>query len=349
MYVEQLRAKCGKDWSAIRLAAEQTAAKLGQLRQLLQQPEVGQPSVDSADLSVVVFGSLARGEWTSGSDPDWTLLIDGQVDHEHARTAQLTAELIKRVIPKDPGPTGTFGTMSFSHNLIHQIGGQDDSNRNTTQRMLLLLESRAVNRSEAYERVIRGILRRYLKDDFRAFRPKVPRFLLNDVHRFWRTMCVDYANKYRDRAGKGWALRNVKLRMSRKLTFAAGLLTCYSCHPDLLAGSRPDLAEEPSVEGMVEYLRELVARPPLEVVAEGMVRYGSEKAGGALLDAYDAFLARLDDASVRERLEKLPPEEAERDAVFQELQEGSRSFQGSLGQLFFEGRIAELTREYGVF
>ena len=31
----------------------------------------------SEDTSLVVFGSLARGEWTSKSDLDWTYLIDG--------------------------------------------------------------------------------------------------------------------------------------------------------------------------------------------------------------------------------------------------------------------------------
>jgi hypothetical protein len=42
---------------------------------------------------------------------------------------------------KAPGQTGTFGNMAFSHDIIHQIGGQNDSNKNTTQRILLLLES----------------------------------------------------------------------------------------------------------------------------------------------------------------------------------------------------------------
>jgi predicted nucleotidyltransferase len=31
--------------------------------------------IDSED--AVVFGSLARGEFTAGSDIDWTLLVDG--------------------------------------------------------------------------------------------------------------------------------------------------------------------------------------------------------------------------------------------------------------------------------
>ena len=51
-------------------------------KEVLRQIESGLADVQidlSDDLSLVVFGSLARGEWTSGSDVDWTLLIDGPV------------------------------------------------------------------------------------------------------------------------------------------------------------------------------------------------------------------------------------------------------------------------------
>ncbi|HEV2991737.1 MAG TPA: nucleotidyltransferase domain-containing protein [Candidatus Angelobacter sp.] len=41
--------------------------------------EVSQPYTYASDTaSLVVFGSLARGEWTTGSDLDWTYLVDGQ-------------------------------------------------------------------------------------------------------------------------------------------------------------------------------------------------------------------------------------------------------------------------------
>src|SRR4029077_15479746 len=136
-----------------------------------------------------------------------------------------------------PGPAATFGSVTFSHELVHHIGGHSDSNRNTTQRILLLLESTPIGSADAYQRVVRAVLGRYLDNDISFLtrsrsgkRYKVPRFLLNDIVRYWRTVCVDYATKFRERQGAEWALRNAKLRMSRKLIFASGLVMCFSCY-----------------------------------------------------------------------------------------------------------------------
>jgi predicted nucleotidyltransferase len=233
----------------------------------------------SDDTSLVIFGSLGRDEWTSKSDLDWTYLIDGGANSDHLLIAQDIQNVLEKANFQKPGPTGTFGNMAFSHDIIHQIGGQDDTNKNTTQRILLLLESCAIGeRTDAYERVIRGVINRYLEEDNHLLthdgkRYRVPRFLLNDIVRFWRTMAVDFASKQRDRAGKGWGLRNAKLRMSRKLIFASGLLVCFSSNLD------PDLQAQISTDKsdirlkLVNHLRDHVRMTPLQIVARSLERY----------------------------------------------------------------------------
>lgn len=146
--VTELERLLGVQWSNITRARDHAIVRKQELRSALA-------GVDSEDTSIVVFGSLARNEFTEGSDIDWTLLIDGSADPKHLDATRRIEEVVTQSIGKQPGREGTFGTMAFSHELIHQIGGEEDSNRNTTRRILLLLESSALGRSEAYDRVIR--------------------------------------------------------------------------------------------------------------------------------------------------------------------------------------------------
>jgi hypothetical protein len=298
-----------------------------------------------------------RGEWTSKSDLDWTYLIDGEANSDHLKISQHIQGLLRDNGYEEPGPTGTFGNMAFSHDIIHQIGGQHDTNRNTTQRILLLLESGSIGRrTEAYERVIRGVINRYIEEDVHPLthdskRYRVPRFLLNDIVRFWRTMAVDFASKQRDRAGAGWGLRNAKLRMSRKLIFASGLLVCFSSNLD------PDLNRQISTDkddiklNLINHIRDQVRQTPLEILATSMEQYKvPEATARELLGAYAEFLTLLDDEKSREALKALRASDSRTDSTFQRIRVISRSFENALDRIFFENpNIAPLTRKYGVF
>lgn len=141
--VAQLEARLGANWPNL----TEARALSQQVRAQLTTELAG---IDSADTSIVISGSLARDEFTRGSDIDWTLLIDGIADPSHQELLDRIRPIIRRHAAKDPGKERTFGEMAFSHHLVHQIGGEDDTNRNTTRRLLLLLESSAVGRPEAY-------------------------------------------------------------------------------------------------------------------------------------------------------------------------------------------------------
>ncbi len=221
----------------------------------------------------------------------------------------------------------------------------------------MLLESVAIgdNAQEAYERVLKGIISRYLEEgsnplarDGRSY--KIPRFLLNDFARFWRTMAVDFASKQRDRRGKGWGLRNFKLRMSRKLLFASGLLTCFGCHLDLepVRGSTGK-AEERAY--LTEYLHQQFKMSPLELLAYSVRRYDvPKKVTKNLFESYDRFLGMLSDENTRGHLDDLRAEDATEDAIFSEVRQVGRDFQASLDVIFLENELlGPLTKKYGVF
>ncbi|MGA7695565.1 MAG: nucleotidyltransferase domain-containing protein [Candidatus Sulfotelmatobacter sp.] len=311
----------------------------------------------SEDTSLVVFGSLARGEWTSKSDLDWTYLIDGEANSDHLKISQQIQRLFLREEYEEPGPTGTFGNMAFSHDIIHQIGGQHDTNKNTTQRILLLLESCPIGRrTEAYERVIRGVINRYLEEDVHPLthdlkRYRVPRFLLNDIVRFWRTMAVDFASKQRDRAGAGWGLRNAKLRMSRRLIFASGLLVCFSANLDPALNGQISTDKNDIKLKLVNHIRDYVRKTPLQILAKSMEQYKvPEATARELFGAYAEFLKLLDDKESREALRALRASDSRTDPTFQRIREISRAFENALDHIFFENpNLASLTRKYGVF
>jgi len=125
------------DSKAIANARQASALRREELHDVLSK---GMGKYSSDDTSVVVFGSLGRDEWTSGSDLDWTLLVDGVAKPEHIDIAQKVQRIIHESKDRFPAPgtTGTFGNMAFSHDIVHRIGGQNDTNKNTTQRILLL-------------------------------------------------------------------------------------------------------------------------------------------------------------------------------------------------------------------
>ncbi|MCC6858193.1 MAG: nucleotidyltransferase domain-containing protein [Bryobacterales bacterium] len=335
---------------AISQARRKTARLRGELRRLLS-------GEDSADANVVVYGSMARDEMTSESDLDWTLLLDKPVDPADLPTTQRIASKIYAAKFAEPGKTNIFGTMTFSHSLVHDIGGPDDTNANTTRRILLLLESYAPAGREAYDRVRRHILHRYVEDDyglsFGSGQKVVPRFLLNDLSRYWRSVTVDFVQKQRADAGGKWALRNAKLRMSRKLIFAAGLLVCFECHLDPDAESaRLDLRDpRGGTARLIQYLEQRFSVPPLEILARSVRRHARPETARLLFDNYDAFLSLMDNHEQRAVLKSLEPGQARTSEVFVQVREISHGFQEGLTRLFFRDNpeIYSLTEFYGVF
>jgi predicted nucleotidyltransferase len=347
--LQRLAQRLGHSWSHLERAENSTLEKRAELTELLRH-EV------PIDTSLVVFGSLARGEYTRGSDLDWTLLVDGQADDGHYDRVRAITDAIDRGSFGKPGPTGVFGNFAFSHPILHQIGGQDDTNKNTTQRILLLLESVAIGRDDAHERVLRLVLSRYVEDDrgllfSKSQLQRIPRFLLNDIVRYWRTLTVDFVSKQRERA-LGWALRNAKLRMSRKLIFVSGLLTCFA--PVIFAeeGRSWTVDGAVSIPLIVDFLRERIRLTPLQQLAEAALRPAIQPATAkALFDEYDAFLGMLADDEKRAHLKALTMDKLGDDEVFRDVTRIGRRFQAALDQMFFkeDAQLTQLIQTYGVF
>ncbi len=343
-----LERSLGASWTYIHAAREATTRLHGILAEQVND-------LTSEDTSIVLFGSVGRLEFTSGGDVDWTFLIDGQADLKHQNAALQVGMRIERAKLNQPGREGVFGVLALSHDLLQYIGGQDDTNANLTRRILLLLESRPIGRRDAYDRVVRAVLNRYLSGDYGWIRGRtaygVPRFLHNDIVRYWRTVTVDFAYKQLTRSNKGWALRSAKLRMSRKLTYAAGLLYCFSLAGEAL--NETEAADPSRLQKAIERLWMLTESTPLDLLAEAFMKSQSLMAPARLaFDAYDRFLGLLDSVEDRRHLEALDPDTADHDARYRLVRELGLAFQQGLTTLFLDDvstNFPALTKEYGVF
>jgi hypothetical protein len=328
---------------------------LSALEQLAQRSDIGFPSLLEAralterrlaevreqlsgiehdpDACVALFGSWGRRELTPYSDYDWAVLIDG-AEREGVRPVP---EQVAAAIAAHEGAPGTqriFGTAVSCDHLVERIGLDADDNKNLTRRMLLLLESVAVTGEAAYGGCRDRVLQGYLDDSVKDYRP--PLFFLNDLIRYWRTICVDFVGKEREGAGQKWALRNLKLGTSRKLLFAGGLLPILLCHRYRAAD-------------MGAFLAESLARPSIDRVAWAFLELDAADAGIRAIGAYDRFLAMLGDGDTRERLESMSRDEAQASEIFQQGRRLGDELEQGLLALLFETRLESLVREYGIF
>lgn len=365
--VNRLAAECGTKWPAFEQAAKTTEAAEERLRKALVAEGNGERLTD-ADTSLVVCGSFARREMTDESDCDWTLLIDGVVNSQHGESARRIKRAVEASGLNSPGSTGTFGNLTFSHDLVHRIGGAADSNENLTRRMLMLLESRPFEiftddqAPQIWDNVLSNILERYFEQDVH-FSPdgrcRVPRFLLNDLTRYWRTICVDYAAKHRDQSGAKWALRNAKLRFSRKLIYASGLAFCLSCE---LTPCSEDFevftkkgADDP--KPFIDSAKKFAKTPTLEFLAQFVVAFVEEaekrkQIASLIFGSYHEWVKIVGDNSKRSTLSGISHEEAKTNSVFNEVRTSGSEFAKGLRLLFFNREddssspIANLSLDY---
>ena len=331
--LERLEQETGRSFGALTSARERTARRIEERGALLADLAV------DPHVTVALMGSWGRHELTGGSDDDYMVLVRGPAPTDGWGSAQATAAKVAERFMRDPGGfsapgrQGVFAEVVYSADLM-RVGLDDDTNTNLTRRMLLVLESTAACHPDVLGGVRRDIVYDYLRDALKDGRP--PRFLLNDLVRYWRTIGVDFVAKDRERHGRGWGLRNAKLRTSRKLLFASGLLPVLRCHEHAAPEIAPFLAQQ-------------FAMPPTDRVADAFLCYDAPAEGADTLAAYDAFLALVDDADVRAELRAIDSRlAADASPSFRTIAELGATIDEGLLKLLFGTELGATTQRYAV-
>jgi hypothetical protein len=155
-----------------------------------------------------------------------------------------------------------------------------------------------------------------------------------------------------ERTQRGWGIRNVKLRFSRKLLFVWGLLASFS-GPLFDTGLLTQASrEEEFLMLLLDLIREQTEVTPLELLARVASAEGvKEDTAREIFDAYDEFLGALADPERRQQLESIPFEHAMDDEVYERLRKTSSRFRFAINALFFEQhpKLPELIHKFGVF
>ena len=243
-------------------------------------------------VSVFCAGSLARMEIGEKSDLDLFVTADrSPILQSRLCEYTLIAHLIQlnEALGFPPfSDDGEYLKICFIDDLKTRTGSRrDDSENLFTTRMLLILESQPLVHDDVYNRHLTETLELYYRDNKgkRSFRPL---FLLNDLLRYWRTVCLNYEERRHD-PDKPWRKKNINLKFSR-------MMTVFSTVLPLIVKPVTSVTE----------LRELCSKTPLERLAFGLDLLEDDPLRNEwpeVLDIYETFLTWKDDNDVEKYLE----------------------------------------------
>lgn len=287
---------------------------------------------DWPNVAIFAAGSLGRLETGRCSDLDVFFLAkpaDDTTDDVHPISRLQEISLFAKLIeinaqlglPKFSGD-GRYLKVHDLRRVISSTGDANDDSENLfTTRLLLLLESKPLWNADLRREAITNVLAYYFKDgkgkkDFR------PLFLLNDILRYWRTLCLNY-ERDRVRSPKWWK-NNLNLKFSRKLTVFSTVLV-------ILTKAATD---EDSFIAMAE-------KVPLERLSLALDTLGDSSLlprFTKFLNDYESFLAAKSFAELEE------PNEASK----QEFRRKADDFGEFLNTLLMNDRIDSTLRRYAL-
>lgn len=252
---------------------------------------------------IVVYatGSYARLEAGEHSDLDVFFVNIGRtrdISHPKTKEIRLFGKILEEAENLKLPP---FSNDSQYLNLLHiqdileNLGSPTDDHSNYfTARMLLLLEGYCVYGEASYSKLAELIVDSYFTD-FDDHRGSFhPRFLMNDICRYWKTMLLNYENNRRSARldskrvkdpDKLWLIKAKQKVKNYKLKYSR-MTTCFATLAAL--GSFKAPVQKDTVLDLIR----MTPRERLQTIPRNMK--GIENEVDAVLKAYMAFLRKTE-------------------------------------------------------
>ena len=306
-----------KRYKNIRENSEYSNKNLGRLRDKLNEKFNG---LNIADTSIIIFGSYARLDASRESDLDHLIVPKGALSE--ASAIQVLEEVMNELAIHKPNPDGVFSGAIDEEKITKSIGSKDDSYNDMSRRLLFLLESRPILGADLHARIVDRLVEEYARDVAKDPRKNYV-YLLNDLIRYFRTICVNYAYTKQEDSQK-WPLRNIKLRHSRVIMYASliAMLGVLSTYRDYDKNDR---------------LREFIKLTPLQRLHRAYLEVGDTgfyKVAGN----YDVFLGFMNDKEVRASLKGLNYQDRYESREFAILKANSDALAAEISRFIFDRR-----------
>ena len=274
----------------------------------------------NGDFCIVSVGSYGRYEASEQSDLDvYVIHSKKMMDDTKGKINEIVQDTARKTGIKC---SGGFESISLAA-MYKNIGGKKDTNLSITNRILFLLESECLYNNSFFTNSYEKILRKYLKDIIESDN-KPPRFLLSDIIRYYRTICIDYEFKTTE-DNKEWAIRNIKLRFSRKGLYFGGIAI---------------LLNSLNKRGIdrYDYIVSNLRRPFADKISRILLEQGMADGYKNILILYADFLYEISKKGVRTHLDDLKKADRKKDELFLVMTKKARQFNDNLLDFLHAGK-----------
>ena len=288
---------------------------------------------DDNSFSVLVAGSYGRMDAHEDSDLDFMIVHNGYLTDEEDKVG-IVRNIAKELNIGTPNPEGAFSRPIHLDKMLDTIGSKDDDLNSTAQRLLILMEGRAIYNRAFFNNIMMSILDHYLRY-VREEPEKEALVLLNDLIKYFRNICINVEFSFWQDESK-WGIRNVKLTHSRILIYAGLLLL-------ILTSSKHH-------RDKIHFLKKYIFASPIEKI---YIAYQENNDSNfeRVIATYNIFLNKLIQDSVRNELKNLEYPKRFTSNSYVELKANADFLQAELTRFILDNRTGWTSKafEYLVF